>query len=87
MQGKLPITVKWVDVNKGDDDEPNYRSRLVAREIKRRGEESIFAPTPPLEALRVILSLLATKEYWRFRIRHCGFLYHKGLQNYRLTNL
>ena len=31
--GKAPIMVKWVDVNKGDDQEPNYRSRLVAREI------------------------------------------------------
>ena len=27
-QGKPPISVKWVDVNKGDDDAPNYRSRL-----------------------------------------------------------
>ena len=23
--GKGPITVRWIDVNKGDDDEPNYR--------------------------------------------------------------
>ena len=45
--GKPPITVKWVDVNKGDDDVPNYRSRLVAREIRPPGEASIFAPTPP----------------------------------------
>ena len=33
MMGKPPISVKWVDVNKGDDLNPNYRSRLVAREI------------------------------------------------------
>ena len=58
--GKPPITVKWVDVNKGDEDSPNYRSRLVAREIRLPGEESIFAPTPPLEALRTVLSLAAT---------------------------
>ena len=31
--GKPQIIVKWVDVNKGDDDHPNYRSLLVAREI------------------------------------------------------
>ena len=62
--GKPPITVKWVDTNKGDDDAPNYRSRLVARDIKRKGEDSIFAPTPPLEALRAILSLTATREFW-----------------------
>ena len=58
--GKPPITVKWVDVNKGDDIEPNYRSRLVAREIRKPGEESIFAPTPPLESLRTVLSMAAT---------------------------
>jgi hypothetical protein len=28
---RAPITVRWVDVNKGDDEVPNYRSRLVAR--------------------------------------------------------
>jgi len=59
-QGKKPITVKWIDTNKGDEDNPNYRSRLVAREIRRRGENPIFAPTPPLESLRTILSLAAT---------------------------
>ena len=55
-----PITVRWVDVNKGDDATPNYRSRLVAREMRDAGEESTFAPTPPLEALRTVLSLAAT---------------------------
>ena len=30
--GKAPITVRWVDTNKGDDDDTNYRSRLVAME-------------------------------------------------------
>jgi len=59
-QGKPPITVKWIDTNKGDDQSPNYRSRLVAREIRRPGEQSIFAPTPPLEALRSVLSMAAT---------------------------
>ena len=29
--GKPPVSVKWVDVNKGDAENPNYRSRLVAR--------------------------------------------------------
>ena len=58
--GKLPITVKWVDVNEGDDGSPNYRSRLVAREIRLPGQEGIFAPTPPLEALRTVLSLATT---------------------------
>ena len=31
--GKAPIAVCWVDVNKGDGANPNYRSRLVAKEF------------------------------------------------------
>ena len=33
--GKAPISVRWVDVNKGDDESPNERSSLVAKEIRR----------------------------------------------------
>ena len=58
--GKPPITVRWVEVNKGDDQSPKIRSRLVAREIRRFGEEPVFAPTPPLESLRTILSFATT---------------------------
>jgi len=32
--GKPPVTVRWVDVNKGDDQNSNIRSRLVARQIR-----------------------------------------------------
>ena len=60
LTGRRPITVRWVDVNKGDDAEPKIRSRLVARELRAPGTESIFAPTPPLEALRTVLSLACT---------------------------
>ena len=59
--GRPPITVRWVHVNKGDDDVPNLRARLVAREMRGAGEEAIFAPTPPLEGLRTVLSLAATQ--------------------------
>ena len=52
--GKPPITVRWVDVSKGDDLNPNVRSRLVARQARQAGGEATFAPTPPLEALRSI---------------------------------
>ena len=46
--------------NKGDDDNLKYRSRLVAREIRMAGEDAIFAPTPPLESLRMVLSYATT---------------------------
>ena len=52
--GKSPIGTKWVDVNKGDENEPEYRSRLVAKEIKRRNDEDIFAATPPLKAKKLL---------------------------------
>ena len=35
---KQPVTVRWVDVNKGDDVSPNIRSRLVARQVRKRGD-------------------------------------------------
>ena len=58
--GKSPITVRWIDTNKGDDESPNIRCQLVAREIRKAGEDPIFALKSPLESLRAILSLAAT---------------------------
>ena len=64
--GKVPITMKWVDRNKGDNERPNYRSRLVCREIKRAHnaeyipEYASFSAMPPLEALKILLSLMVT---------------------------
>jgi len=60
--GKAPISVRWIDINKGDDANPRYRSRLVARQLKSRDSSgtSYFAPAPPLEALRSALSFAST---------------------------
>ena len=60
LSGRPPITVWWVDVNKGDDEVPNIRSFLVARHIRGCNEDPMFAPTPPLEALRTVLSYATT---------------------------
>jgi hypothetical protein len=61
--GRAPISVRWVDVNKGDDLTPKYRSRLVARQMKAMDSSrtSYFAPAPPLEALRTVISLAMTR--------------------------
>ena len=61
--GHKVVSVRWVDVNKGDNACPNYRSRLVARQLKAhdRSGAVFFAPTPPLEALRTVLSRTATR--------------------------
>ena len=56
--GKGPVSVRWVDVNKGDEMNPRYRSRLVARQLKAHDKsgDTFFAPMPPLEAVRSVLS-------------------------------
>ena len=61
--GKNPITVRWLDINKGDEDSPEYRSRLVAQEIKRDKREDLFAATPPLEAKKMLFSMAVTEGY------------------------
>ena len=58
--GKQPIGSKWIDINKGDEAEPNYRSRLVAKEIRRGPNEDMFAATPPLEAKKCLFSMVMT---------------------------
>jgi hypothetical protein len=64
--GAQPIPTKWVEHNKGDDDRPEVRCRLVAQETRRRSTievsdaAAVFSATPPLEAIRSILSLAMT---------------------------
>ena len=60
--GKPPIGTRWVDVNKGDDLNPEYRSRLVAQELKKNSwADDLFAATPPLEAKKVLFALAVTE--------------------------
>ena len=56
------IPTRWIDINKGDADRPNYRSRLVAKEFNTGAQEGLFAATPPLEALRLLVSDAATTD-------------------------
>ena len=48
-------------LTRGDDINPNVRARLVPREMRNAGDDAIFAPTPPLESLRTVLSLATTQ--------------------------
>ena len=50
VTGKGPIGTKWLDINKGDQANPEYRSRLVVQEIKLDKCQELLAGTPPLEA-------------------------------------
>ena len=64
--GKEPITLKWVDRNKGDQVKENYRSRLVVREIKKQhGALPVHESTssmPPLEAVKLLCSLAVSRR-------------------------
>ena len=62
ITGKAPIGVRWVIHNKGDEQNPNYRSRLVGRELNLSKRDDLFAGTPPLESLKCIISLCASKR-------------------------
>ena len=52
-RGWKVVKTRWIDINKGDEDTPNYRIRLVAKEFNDGAGEGLFARTPPLEALRI----------------------------------
>ena len=55
--GRNPVGLKWIDTNKGSAEAPRSRSRLVCTEVRRQGVEPIFSGTPPLETLRILLSV------------------------------
>ena len=57
--GHRIVGTGWVCTNKGDDRRPDVRCRLVAQEVTTYQSEEFFAATPPIETLRMILSLAA----------------------------
>ena len=58
--GKQPIRTRWLDVNKGDEAQPEYRSRCVPKETNRGQGDDIFAGTPPIDAKTILFSLAMT---------------------------
>ena len=60
--GRPPIKSRWLDINKGDSELPNYRSRWVAKQIKTYEQWDLFAATPTLEAARLIISTAASRK-------------------------
>ena len=53
-RGRKTIRTKWVDTNKGDFQNADYKICLVAMEFIVAPDPPLFASTPPLEALRFI---------------------------------
>ena len=62
--GRGPVSVRWVDTNKGKEGVMEVRSRLVARDFKGKDNkrDDLFAETPPLEAKRMLLSRAVTRR-------------------------
>ena len=62
--GADPVSVRWVDTNKGTVNDPFVRCRLVARDFKGndKDRDDLFAETPPLEAKRMLISRAATRR-------------------------
>jgi hypothetical protein len=65
--GTTIVKGRWVDVNKGDEQNPNYRSRYVAKEFKRGSKSSLaaefFAAMPPLSCSKFLLILAAAERF------------------------
>ena len=59
-EGWKVIKTRRIEINKGDDTSPVYRSRFVAKEYNDHEMAGLFVATPALEALRMLLSEAAT---------------------------
>ena len=51
VTGKKPMRIRWADTNKGDELNPEYRSRIVAKDLKTKRDANMpaidtFAPMP-----------------------------------------
>ena len=60
--GMKIIATKWLEVNKGGETNVDIRTRLVRCEFAYEKRDDIFAATPPLESLRVMISLRASRR-------------------------
>ena len=60
--GKAPIKTGWSETDKEQPGKPNVRARWVAKEYKTHTRPEFHASTPLLEALKVVLSEIATGE-------------------------
>ena len=60
-KGKV-IKGRWIDTNKGDSIKPDYRSRFVGKEFNTGVDAALYAATPPLEALKLLVSHAASNR-------------------------
>ena len=60
----IMVRSRWVCCNKGDEENPDIRCRLVACEINKGGDrpDHFFASTPPLEAKKLLFARFAQER-------------------------
>ena len=62
--GRAPIKTGWAETEKGQPGQPNMRARWVAKEYKTHARPEPYASTPPLGALKVVLSWHWLRTYF-----------------------
>ena len=60
VTGKAPTKTGWVETDTTKPGKLNVRARWVAKENRTHARPELYASTPPLEALKVVLSEVAT---------------------------
>ena len=56
------LKTHWTDENKADSVKTNYGSRLVWKEFRTYTGDTLYAPAPLLEALRLIICRAAADD-------------------------
>ena len=51
-----------MDTNKGDAAKPDYRARFVGKKFNTGVDATLYAATPPLEALKLLLGHAASHQ-------------------------
>ena len=67
--GQRIVSVKWVDTNKGTENKPEMRCRLVARDFRGadKDREDLFAAAPPWELKKLLMSHAAERSNGKTR--------------------
>jgi hypothetical protein len=61
--GKRPIKTGWAETNKGTSDQANVRCRWSGKELNAGSRPDLFAPTPPLEVMKLVASEAASSQH------------------------
>ena len=82
-KGTRTIGTRWVDVKKQDEENPLYRSCLVAQEVKKGSDfDEFFAAMPSLSALKILVTIAVT-----FQLPHAGTAVKEAYAERRLLGL